>query len=139
MLRSATRVKEAGFDLTPMIDIVMLLIVFFVLTMRFQAEERMLELPEVMGEHDKERARNTIIIDLESNGRLSEAGRTVDVEELIKKVMGDGTQRQREVVLRADRRCSVKQINVLAGALARAGVNSWRLATSGGSAGGGGS
>jgi biopolymer transport protein ExbD len=131
---SHTRPHEATFDLTPMIDVVLLLIIFFMLSSQFaQVNLKPLALPQEQGERGPESASSTIVIDLDDKGEISVFGKVVDPAAL-RSVLGDHNKQgdASEVptcVVRADRRCTAGHLNDIAAALAAAGVRQWRLAT----------
>lgn len=130
------RPREAGFDLTPMIDIVMLLIVFFTLTSQFSRSGLApLDLPKERGEAAAEQAPLTIFLDLARDGSLSQNGRPLDMEALAAQIAAGGRDKsggpKSDLVLRADRRTPAVHVNRVAAALTKAGVKVWRLATAG--------
>ena len=85
MLRSTrTRPTEASFDLTPMIDVVMLLIVFFTLTSQFRdAIPTTVDLPREVGQEAAEAAPASISLELRRDGTLASNGREVGLDEII--------------------------------------------------------
>jgi biopolymer transport protein ExbD len=129
-----SRITEANVDLTPMVDVVLLLVVFFMLTTQFaRTQQSPLELPPQPGEKVRQAARHSIVIDMARDGRLMVLGATVDLQSLAEDV-----QQQRsiagpglEIIVRADRTASAAHLNALAEALASAGVRHWQLATAG--------
>ncbi|CAG1009509.1 hypothetical protein PHYC_03711 [Phycisphaerales bacterium] len=127
---------EAGFDLTPMIDVVMLLVIFFAFTAQFtRTLATPLDLPsEKSVAHSESGAPQSIVIDLTRDGRFVVAGKTVDADWLMQTVARDlrraGGEDKIDVIVRADRACPAVHLNSLAGGLSRAGVKSWKLATS---------
>ena len=140
-------IHEAEFDLTAMIDVVFLLIIFFMLSSHFaRIQLAPMPLPEQPGEErgSFENAQRTIIIDLGIDGALTvlDVGR-VSPEALVGLVergrrTRSGTDAELEVVVRAHRQAAAGHLNRLAGTLARAGVRTWKLATSGTGAAGSG-
>jgi len=125
---------EANFDLTPMIDVVLLLIIFFVLTAQFaRTQGAPMNLPQEKGEKAAADMPATLVIDLDSTGALSVLGAPTDLPKLIRMVEGEvlriGTALDLEV--RADRDCPAAHLNRLAVALAGIGVRNWKLATAG--------
>lgn len=135
---------EASFDLTPMIDVVMLLIVFFTLTSQFsRSEQAPLDLPSQRGDTSREKATSAVYLDMDRLGRLSTLGQPVDLPSLASQIAaqagnkppapGDAKPSRHspvEVVVRADRLCPSMHLSRVAEELSRAGVVRWRLATS---------
>lgn len=130
------KTPEAGFDLTPMIDVLLLLIIFFVLSAQFaQAVRKSLPLPAEPGEKASEAGPHTIMIDIDKQGELSTGGAKMDLEGLkttlrshVKQV---GGPEKVETTVRADRDASATHLNKVARALSEAGIRGWKLATSG--------
>lgn len=141
------------FDLTPMIDVVMQLIIFFMFTSQFaQVIRSQIELPEQPGETESAATDEALIIDVQADGSLLVAGQAVDRQRLIAMInaelaeAGEHPSRVR-VLVRADKTAPARHINAIAEDLTRLGVRGWRLGTSrppdappavGGSGGGGG-
>jgi biopolymer transport protein ExbD len=127
-------VEEPAFDLTPMIDVVMLLIVFFMLTAQFAATMRSpLDLPRQAGETLPE-ARDTLVIEITRTGEYKVESAIVERDRLLQIVAADLKQsggRQLDIVVRADRACPARFLNRLASELSKLGVRSWKLSTAG--------
>ena len=131
---SESRPREAGFDLTPMIDIVMLLIVFFTLTSQFtRNDQRAVDLPRERGESAEHVAPSTLFLDMDADGRLSEGGEMIELDDVAARVAKSKASNpsggKADLMLRADRRCTAAQVNRVASALAKAGVKVWKIAT----------
>jgi biopolymer transport protein ExbD len=128
---------EASFDLTPMIDVVLLLIIFFTLTSQFaKTQLQPLDLPKEKGVKFETAAPTTVYIDLRSDGKVSVLGMASDVPSVAKMVEGEVRRagpggEGLELVIRAERTCPSQHLNRLADALAAVGVRSWKLATAG--------
>lgn len=131
---------EAGFDITSMIDVVLLLTIFFMMSSQFsRIAQRELDLPRQRGDaHPRPDSASdaAVVIDLEKDGRLSVAGRAYPLERLATMVAIDRQRAERtgnflDVIVRADRTTPAPQLQRLAGALGKEGVDSWRLATTG--------
>lgn len=126
---------EATFDLTPMIDVVLLLIIFFTLTSQFaKTQLEALDLPKEKGVKVEGQQQSTIFIDMRADGRISVLGMPTDVPAVAKMVEGEARRlgESLDLVVRAERNCPSQFLNKLATALAGAGVRNWKLATSGG-------
>ncbi len=135
MLRSRPRPTEATFDLTPMIDVVMLLIVFFTLTSQFKdAMPTKVELPPEVGQEKSEAAASTIYLELSRTGVLSSHGKEVKLDQVLADLPGGtsstGAERA-ELVLRADRLCAIGDVNRVTKAIAAAGVRRLKIITAG--------
>ncbi|CAN5764852.1 biopolymer transporter ExbD [soil metagenome] len=152
--RRDTEHHEVDFDLTAMIDVVFLLIIFFTFSTVFtRTMAKAMDLPKEIGESappsTSEDAR-TITIDVAADGALTLSGaQATSRDELIGSVRAmvnraalQSRDANIEVIIRADRAAKAVHVNRLAAALSRAGVRTWKLATAGegggGSAGAGG-
>ncbi|MGD9688769.1 MAG: ExbD/TolR family protein [Phycisphaerales bacterium] len=140
-------IKEATFDLTAMIDVVLLLIIFFMMSSQFaKVQLKPMALPQEAGEDEIGASghEHTMIIEMDAAGGLS----MMDVGSISRADLSAELERQKqaaggslatlEVLVRADRTCDARHLNTLAGLLARAGIRTWKLATEGGGGGGGG-
>lgn len=136
-------IREAAFDLTPMIDVVLLLIIFFMLSSQFaQASRRPIDVPQEQGEKSASESPELTLIDIDGPDRYYVLGRSLSLAELIEMVKADlkrrGTAAQPEFMVRADRNSPASELNKLATALTQIGVRSWKLATVNSGGGGGG-
>jgi biopolymer transport protein ExbD len=121
------------FDLTPMIDIVLLLIIFFTFTASFASVSRSpMDLPQERG-GEAVAASTKVFIDLARDGTMKLLDTPVTSESL-KAALQAETARPGgvgEVIVRADRLTPALHLNRLAGLLAGVGVRRWQLAASG--------
>lgn len=127
-------IPEAAFDLTPMIDVVLLLIIFFMLSSQFaQASRRPIDVPREQGQKAPSESNEMTLIDIDGPDRYYVLGRSLTLAELIEMVQSDlkrrGTAAQPEFVVRADRSSPASELNKLASALTQIGVRTWKLAT----------
>ncbi len=129
------RPTEATFDLTAMIDVVMLLVVFFTLTSQFsRTDQSEVELPQEAGAVASAEAPNTVYLDLDRDGRMSSLGHPLTMDDLVTQVRprgGVADPGSVQVVVRADRSLPAGRLNEVARALRSAGVERMRLATAG--------
>lgn len=134
-LPGSVRPREATFDLTPMIDVLLLLIVFFMMTSQFtRTQQRPVDLPREEGEAGASAPANAVFLDLDASGNLYVLGTPLQLEGLAA-ALGSASRgavegSELEVVVRADRSCPAAHLNRLAEALAALGVRTWKLATS---------
>lgn len=132
---------EIDFDLTAMIDVVFLLIIFFTFSTVFaKTVAKQLDLPLETGEAASAVSpASTITVDIAKDGTMSLPGSgSVTAEQLLNSIKGifaraaaKGGTPDFELILRADRATPARFINSLAAILARNGVKSWKLATAG--------
>lgn len=136
-LRGSKSAHEATFDLTPMIDVVLLLIIFFTLTSQFShVSLAPMDLPDERGEEQQ----NTdtpflIVVDVARDGALTIDGDEYNPDGVRNLVAAAAEQAgaadQLEVIVRGDRLVTAAQLDPLVHALAEAGVTTWKLATTG--------
>jgi biopolymer transport protein ExbD len=148
MIRGRNRHDEdASFDLTSMIDVVMLLIVFFTLTAQFSGHESAsVDLPRTAGVANAQQQAAVVFLDVNKDGKVTSLGHDIDLADVVKQVMGSGmlqtgntqtgaiasTRTQTtDIVIRADRQTKAKHINGLALRLRSAGITRWKFATTG--------
>lgn len=135
--RRARVTPEATFDLTNLIDVVLLLIIFFMLTAQFAQTQRSgVDLPRAKGDEGTATADAEVVVDLMADGTLRMDGEVVRLDRMQQAVKSDVARLAEsgkgvEVVVRADRSCAAVHLNALASALAGIEVRRWRLGTSG--------
>ncbi len=123
---------EAQFDLTPMIDITLLLLTFFVMGSQFaQAMRRPMDLPRQPGETARADSERSVVVDLLADGSVRFAdGAAVSVSQLASALALDSKRPGGlELTIRADRGAPARVLNALAAELARVGITRWSLAT----------
>lgn len=139
----ADEIPEATFDITPMVDVALLLIIFFMFSTHFaRTMSRPIDLPAQSGERERAAAAKVVPVDMDVNGGLTLIdGRSVTAAEVVAMMrqeitLGGGQPDSAVLLLRAHRDAPAVHVNQLAAAMASAGIRSWKLATTG--AGGGG-
>lgn len=128
------RRRTSRFDMTPMIDVVLQLIIFFMYTSTFSEMVRTpIDLPEQPGEEAEMFNTDALIVDVRRDGTILVQGVVLTLEDLRKIVGGElirgGEGAYLEVVLRPDRDAASSHINSIASELASLGVRDWRIAT----------
>jgi len=97
---------DEGFNLTPLIDVVFLLLVFFLVATTFaKSEVEMdLELPQASSGEPSSSA-HLIVVSIARNGSISVDGRSVTIEALRQKLRAAASRdREQEVLIRGDTR-----------------------------------
>lgn len=144
-LRRPSRERDdATFDLTPMIDVVLLLIIFFMLTSQFTSADRAaVDLPAQPGVQAAKGAWAELVVDVDANGAPSIAGKPISVEGLVNEALTSNAAAMAaarrkgsagpglRVLIRADKACPTPALQSLCAAISNAGVTSFSLATSG--------
>jgi biopolymer transport protein ExbD len=122
----------AAMNMTPMIDITFLLIIFFMTVSQVtKVNKEPVELPKQKGSDDQKPAVLTLNVD--QDGQIIVSGNTYTVAELVSIVSDElasvGNDPNRlTILLRGDRRGTSRTANRVAGALGNLGVNQIRIA-----------
>lgn len=123
-------------ELTPMIDVVFLLIIFFMTTAQFARMTRAeVDLPQERGEQDEAAQEAGLIINIDRDGSIIVNERTVAIDELEQMVREaanaepDQDPGQMRLMIRADRNADTAVLNEVLSRLQRAGVGLTRIAT----------
>ena len=122
-----------AFDLTPMIDVVLQLIIFFLFTSQFGELTRTeVELPRETGQEDLA-SKPTLAVDLTRDGVILLEREPVTLEGLAQ-IASIEIERARDAELvsvrvRPDRECRAAHLNRLMNRLARVGVRRWSIGT----------
>lgn len=131
---------EAHFDLTPMIDVVLLLIIFFTLTAQFaNTLKTPLDLPAEKGTGKPDVSETAVVVDMTSEGELRLAAEPISFDRFLQVINNDlkvskAAGKTLELTVRVDRACPAQHLNGLATALTQLGVRNWKLATAAGGA-----
>jgi len=120
-------------DITPMVDVVFLLIIFFMTTAQFARLTRAeLDLPREHGEEGVVEHDRAIVVNVLRSGEIIIDGREVSFNELMRMVareVADERAGPVEILVRADLDAPSRAVNDIADGLTSRGVRSWRLAT----------
>lgn len=124
------------FDLTPMVDVVLLLMIFFLYTTQLsQLQRTNVDLPEEAGEVESEDRPGAVVIDLHADGSLYVQAKPTTRQELLARIdraiaMSAGDAESLDLLIRPDKDSPAASLNALARDLADRGVRTWRLGTS---------
>ena len=122
--------------MTPMIDIVFLLLIFFLWTMQLVQDARTeLDLPEEAGEQVAQNDQVGLIVNLLADGTLIEGDQEISLDRL--KTLALSTSGNTTIqgavprpLIRADRNAPVERLNQVMNILRQSGLTGIRLATS---------
>lgn len=122
---------EPGINLTSMLDVVMLLIIFFMVGTRFSEEERQtdIQVPTVADNTSLSGAPDEIILNVSAEGQVSVKGEPQSPESLttLLKSAQAGFPNQ-GVIIRGDGRCRYQQIMDAFSACKEAGIRNISVA-----------
>ncbi len=121
------RAASLGFNMTPMIDVVFLLIIFFLVSSHLAKQEVQLELalPDAAsGQDATDDSRPRVTINVLAGGEVLLGGEPVDAEQLERRLQVETSTsgRDLEVRIRSDRRVPYRHIEPIMLACARAGA-----------------
>jgi biopolymer transport protein ExbD len=127
----AGKERALALDMTPMIDIVFQLLIFFLTTAHMaQATRAPIDLPLERGEQRRSQEEAGMIINVTSAGEFIVSERTVSADELDDLILAALARApQMKPLIRADRAAPTHVLNALLDRLKKSGVESARLAT----------
>ncbi len=125
------RSSEANVQMTPMIDVVFLLIIFFLVSSHLARQEVQMPLPlptAASGEHPSETSTRRVTINVLSDGKMLLAGKPVEAGQLRERLVAarDESGAEIEVRIRGDRSVAYQHVEPILLACARAGI--WNVA-----------
>ncbi|KAA0133651.1 MULTISPECIES: ExbD/TolR family protein [Gimesia] len=134
-MRIPTRPRQAGirFNITPLIDIVFLLIVFFLAATHLTQNEKLeaVELPEAsQNETEPEEAPRRIIITITPDEKLHLRGNDISPEELDAQLISldEDKRKETEIRIRGDRHIPYRIVERVLISCARAGISNVQFA-----------
>ncbi|WP_153555868.1 ExbD/TolR family protein [Roseimaritima sediminicola] len=127
-------------SLTPLIDVVFLLLIFFLVTSEFEEQERRLEivLPNATTASPMTAAAKEFVIDIDAAGQSYVGGRAMElaeIERLLRRAVADNPTNQ-SVVIRADKAVSFQPVVNAMDLCNRTGVSDYSVTTQEGPGGG---
>lgn len=120
-------------SLTPLIDVVFLLLIFFLVTSEFEDEERRLDivLPTATSAVPMSVKPREVVIDVDSEGVIYLRGQTITLEQL-QQLLTDSVAKNptnQSVVIRADRQTSFQPVVNVMDVCNRTGVSDYSVTT----------
>lgn len=132
---SNSRVIIPIVEMTPMIDIVFLLIIFFMVAAQFAQQAHVnLELPEETGEKNKDKAQSTLVINILEDGSviMDNSDGVVALSE-VDLVIGETIQSKdvdwKNITIRADENANASSLNKVLVILSKHGLSATNIAT----------
>jgi biopolymer transport protein ExbD len=133
----AVNIKKSSalnkLNLTPMIDVVFQLLIFFLVATRFEEEERELDL--LLPQADEAMARiakpKELFVNLDQSGKIILNGRQVSQDALLAQLRQAQTNNpgRQTVIVRGDERCDLKHVVAVMNLCARANIRDCRITT----------
>lgn len=120
-------------SLTPLIDVVFLLLIFFLVTSEFEEEERRLDivLPTATSAVPMTSKPREFVVDIDSDGVLYLSGQPTELDELhrLLQVAVSNNPTNQTVVIRADRATSFQPVVSVMDVCNRTGVSDYSVTT----------
>jgi biopolymer transport protein ExbD len=125
----------SSLSMTPLIDIVFLLLIFFLVTTRFSEEDHELEvmLPTASEAKPLIIKPKEIFINIDNNGKYFVGNKMVDLEKMETQLASADINNPtgQTVIIRADKRCQWESVVAAINACQRAGIHDVRPTTAG--------
>jgi len=133
-LGQSQRERVGRFDLTPMIDVTLQLIIFFMFTSQLgQVAHTQVDLPLEPGEKTVADTPPSFVIDLTGDGRLMLETRPISRAHFLRlvdqEIARTGGADNVSILVRPDRNARAQLLNALALELRERGVRRWKIAT----------
>lgn len=132
---SNSRVIIPIVEMTPMIDIVFLLIIFFMVAAQFAQQAHVsLELPEETGERNKDKAQSTLVINILEDGSIiiDNSDGVIPLSE-VDLVVAETIQSKdvdwKNITIRADENANASSLNEVLVILSKHGLSATNIAT----------
>lgn len=123
----------ANLTLTPLIDVVFLLLIFFLVATKFADEEREMNvlLPDASEAQPRTSKPRETIVNIDQNGKYFLSGQNLSLAELERALdaVRVNTPGRASVILRADRRCKVEFLVAAMNACNKAKIHDYRITT----------
>jgi len=122
-----------SLSLMPLIDVVFLLLIFFLVATRFAEEERELDvlLPDASEAQPLTSKPRELFINIDQQGQYYVTGKTLGLPELFQvlKTAWDANPGRASVVIRADKRCRWEFVVAAMNACNKANIRDYRVTT----------
>ncbi|NLX94841.1 MAG: biopolymer transporter ExbD [Rhodopirellula sp.] len=123
----------ASLSLTPLIDVVFLLLIFFLVSTKFAEEERELDvlLPEASEAQPLTGKPREMFVNIDQHGQYFVTGKIVDLpglEQVLKAAWVNNPGRA-SVIIRADKRCEVEHLVAAMNACNKANIRDYKITT----------
>ena len=122
-----------AINLTPMIDIVFNLIIFFMVGARFTELEKKVDLkvPQVAGTQKLPNAPDKRTVNIHRDGRITLDGDTVTIEQLVARLGDDQRQSEQKVLVRGDAAGQFQNVAAVLTACRQAGISELGISVTG--------
>jgi len=122
-----------SLSLTPLIDVVFLLLIFFLVATKFAEEERELDvlLPDASEAQPLTSKPREVIVNIDADGRYYVTGKTLSLPQLdeVLKQAWVNNPGKAAVIIRADRRCQWEYVVAAMNSCNKADIRDYRVTT----------
>jgi biopolymer transport protein ExbD len=134
----AVQIKQgralAALNMTPLIDVVFLLLIFFLVATRFEQEDRELDvvLPSASEAKPMTVAPEELFVNIAKDGKIFVGGKVLSEEELLRLLKQTAVNRVgQSVIIRADERVQFSYVAMVMNLCNQAGIFDYTVATKG--------
>jgi biopolymer transport protein ExbD len=119
-----------ALNLTSMIDVLFLLIIFFMVSTKFDEMERNIDvaIPQVGEAGESTQQEKPIVVTVFADGHLELDGQAVTAEELVTQLSSRGSLGRPSVVIRGDATCQYQHVATALSACRRANISELGIA-----------
>ncbi len=124
----------AALSLTPLIDVVFLLLIFFLVATRFEQEDRELDvvLPSASEAKPMTVQPQELFVNIDHDGKVFVGGKVLDEQELLRLLQETAVNKVgQSVIIRADKRVQFSYVALVMNLCNRAGIFDYTVATQG--------
>ena len=124
----------AALSLTPLIDVVFLLLIFFLVATRFEQEDRELDvvLPSASEAKPMTVQPQELFVNIDHDGKVFVGGKVLDEQELLRLLQETAVNKVgQSVIIRADKRVQFSYVALVRNLCNRAGIFDYTVATQG--------
>lgn len=133
MVRFKHSSVASTLSLTPLIDVVFLLLIFFLVTSEFEEEERRLDivLPSATTATPMISKPREIVVDIDASGAIYLSGQPTDLNELqrLLRIAVASNPTNQTVVIRADRQTSFQPVVTVMDLCNKTGISDYSVTT----------
>jgi biopolymer transport protein ExbD len=128
--RKANTIEPVPMQLAPLVDVLLLLVIFFAVSYKFGLDEQLMDIAVPAADEGKERPRTSvgeIVVNVKKEGGIVVNGLDLSVDELLVKLKNIASvYKDQAVIIRADEVTDFKFVVVVMDACQKAGI--WNVA-----------
>ena len=130
--RRGSRPPMSDINVTPMVDVMLVLLVIFIVTAPMMTEKMSVDLPKAKGAGGKNSSPNPVTVSINSQGQVEINGNILEAAEVAEKLPKLlENMDKKSLTLKADKKLSYEMVVKVMSVLRNAGVGSVNLAVDG--------